>query len=56
MGRASSGPRAGGHYAAGGFIHVLHRPGFEWDVGLHYVPAIETPTGSHRITNNRQCS
>jgi all-trans-retinol 13,14-reductase len=25
------------HYTAGGFTHVFHRPGFEWDVGLHYV-------------------
>ena len=25
------------HYVAGGFTHVFHRPGFEWDVGVHYV-------------------
>lgn len=25
------------HYTAGGFTHTFHRPGFEWDVGLHYV-------------------
>ena len=25
------------HYAAGGFTHVFHRPGYEWDVGVHYV-------------------
>src|SRR5215471_6252638 len=25
------------HYTAGGFTHVFHRPGYEWDVGLHYV-------------------
>lgn len=25
------------HYTAGGFTHVFHRPGFEWDVGVHYV-------------------
>jgi all-trans-retinol 13,14-reductase len=25
------------HYTAGGFTHVFRRPGFEWDVGLHYV-------------------
>ena len=25
------------HYSAGGLTHVFHRPGFEWDVGLHYV-------------------
>ncbi len=25
------------HYTAGGFTHTFRRPGFEWDVGLHYV-------------------
>ena len=25
------------HYEAGGFTHTFHRPGYEWDVGLHYV-------------------
>jgi all-trans-retinol 13,14-reductase len=25
------------HYTAGGFTHVFHRPGYEWDVGVHYV-------------------
>ena len=25
------------HYTAGGLTHVFHRPGFEWDVGVHYV-------------------
>lgn len=25
------------HYTAGGFTHTFHRPGFEWDVGLHYI-------------------
>ena len=25
------------HYTAGGFTHVFRRPGYEWDVGLHYV-------------------
>ena len=25
------------HYAAGGLTHTFRRPGFEWDVGLHYV-------------------
>ena len=25
------------HYVAGGFTHVFHRPGWEWDVGVHYV-------------------
>lgn len=25
------------HYTVGGFTHVFRRPGYEWDVGLHYV-------------------
>jgi all-trans-retinol 13,14-reductase len=25
------------HYEAGGFTHAFHRPGYRWDVGLHYI-------------------
>ncbi len=25
------------HYTAGGFTHVFHRPGYDWDVGVHYI-------------------
>ncbi|HVM60919.1 MAG TPA: NAD(P)/FAD-dependent oxidoreductase [Verrucomicrobiae bacterium] len=25
------------HYEVGGFTHTFHRPGYEWDVGLHYI-------------------
>src|SRR5262245_35525026 len=25
------------HYAVGGFTHTFHRPGYEWDVGVHYI-------------------
>jgi phytoene dehydrogenase-like protein len=25
------------HYTPGGFTHVFRRPGYEWDVGLHYI-------------------
>lgn len=25
------------HYRVGGFTHVFSRPGYEWDVGVHYV-------------------
>ena len=25
------------HYVAGGYTHVFHRRGYEWDVGLHYI-------------------
>lgn len=25
------------HYTAGGYTHVFKRPGYEWDVGIHYI-------------------
>ena len=25
------------HYEAGGFTHTFHRPGYQWDVGVHYI-------------------
>ena len=25
------------HYECGGFTHVFRRPGYEWDVGVHYI-------------------
>jgi all-trans-retinol 13,14-reductase len=25
------------HYTAGGFTHAFSRPGYEWDVGVHYI-------------------
>lgn len=25
------------HYTVGGFTHVFNRPGYEWDVGVHYI-------------------
>lgn len=25
------------HYTLGGYTHAFHRPGYEWDVGVHYV-------------------
>ncbi len=28
------------HYRLGGFTHVFTRPGYEWDVGVHYVGAM----------------
>ncbi|MBI4484554.1 MAG: NAD(P)-binding protein, partial [Acidobacteria bacterium] len=31
------------HYTAGGFTHVFHRPGFEWDVGVHYIGQVHIP-------------
>jgi len=29
------------HYEAGGFTHTFHRPGYEWDVGLHYIGQLQ---------------
>ncbi|MCA8980933.1 MAG: NAD(P)/FAD-dependent oxidoreductase [Planctomycetes bacterium] len=31
------------HYVAGGFTHAFTRPGFEWDVGVHYVGGVVDP-------------
>lgn len=31
------------HYVAGGFTHVFKRPGFEWDVGVHYIGDVQRP-------------
>jgi phytoene dehydrogenase-like protein len=25
------------HYTVGGYTHTFHRPGYEWDVGVHYI-------------------
>jgi all-trans-retinol 13,14-reductase len=25
------------HYEVGGYTHTFHRPGYEWDVGVHYI-------------------
>lgn len=25
------------HYTPGGYTHVFHRPGYDWDVGVHYI-------------------
>lgn len=31
------------HYTAGGFTHVFRRPGYEWDVGVHYIGRVSRP-------------
>ena len=31
------------HYTAGGFTHTFHRPGYEWDVGVHYIGEVSDP-------------
>ncbi|HZD02088.1 MAG TPA: NAD(P)-binding protein [Actinomycetes bacterium] len=32
------------HYAVGGFTQGFHRPGYEWDVGVHYVADVQPGT------------
>jgi all-trans-retinol 13,14-reductase len=36
------------HYTAGGFTHVFHRPGYEWDVGVHYIGQVQDPASPVR--------
>ncbi|HXW92473.1 MAG TPA: NAD(P)/FAD-dependent oxidoreductase [Terriglobales bacterium] len=31
------------HYTAGGYTHSFDRPGYAWDVGLHYIGECEDP-------------
>ncbi len=36
------------HTTAGGFTHTFERPGFEWDVGVHYVGKVTGRRGGMR--------
>jgi all-trans-retinol 13,14-reductase len=36
------------HYTAGGFTHTFRRPGYEWDVGVHYIGDVSDPRGAGR--------
>jgi all-trans-retinol 13,14-reductase len=36
------------HYEAGGFTHTFHRPGYEWDVGLHYIGQMQDECDARR--------
>lgn len=36
------------HYTAGGFTHSFHRPGYQWDVGVHYVGDLQDPASPLR--------
>jgi all-trans-retinol 13,14-reductase len=36
------------HYEAGGFTHTFHRPGYEWDVGLHYIGQMQDQSSQER--------
>lgn len=37
------------HTVAGGFTHVFRRPGYEWDVGVHYIGRVGSPEGDVRV-------
>ncbi len=36
------------HYTPGGYTHVFRRPGYEWDVGLHYIGQVHDPRSETR--------
>jgi len=36
------------HSVAGGFTHAFGRPGFEWDVGIHYIGGVNRPDSATR--------
>lgn len=36
------------HYTAGGFTHTFRRPGYEWDVGVHYIGDVSHPRAMSR--------
>ncbi len=36
------------HYTAGGFTQTFRRPGYEWDVGVHYVGDVSHPRAETR--------
>ena len=36
------------HYTAGGFTHTFRRPGYEWDVGIHYIGDVGHPKAMGR--------
>ena len=36
------------HYEAGGFTHTFHRPGYQWDVGVHYIGEMQNRNSAAR--------
>lgn len=36
------------HFEAGGYTHSFHRPGYEWDVGVHYIGEVHDPSSPVR--------
>jgi all-trans-retinol 13,14-reductase len=41
------------HYVAGGFTHTFHRPGYRWDVGLHYLGQMQDDSSQVRRAFDR---
>lgn len=40
------------HYTAGGYTHSFDRPGYSWDVGVHYIGECQRPDGDGRAAFN----
>jgi all-trans-retinol 13,14-reductase len=36
------------HYTAGGYTHSFDRPGYSWDVGVHYIGELQDPSSPLR--------
>src|SRR5580692_3287157 len=36
------------HYTAGGYTHSFNRPGYSWDVGVHYIGQMQDPASPVR--------
>ena len=36
------------HYTAGGYTHSFRRPGYSWDVGVHYIGELQDPASPLR--------
>ncbi len=36
------------HYTAGGYTHSFQRPGYSWDVGVHYIGDLQDPASGLR--------
>lgn len=36
------------HYTAGGYTHAFRRPGYQWDVGVHYIGEMHNPASQLR--------
>ncbi|HSO04931.1 MAG TPA: NAD(P)/FAD-dependent oxidoreductase [Candidatus Limnocylindrales bacterium] len=37
------------HYTPGGYTHAFHRPGYDWDVGVHYIGDVAPGSTTRRV-------